>query len=96
MFVFFLFQRYAAVRVACELGSCVILLSPGWCLAMMALVYLVFFIKLLCILVMCMRVFLSPECLCCAACSASLGPLVFHGSRREPLTTNVTFFLSVG
>ena len=51
-----------------------------------------FFIKLLCILVMCMRVFLSPECLCCAACSASLGPLVFHGSRREPLTTNVTFF----
>ena len=32
-----------------------------------------------------------PACLRCAECSASLGPLVFHGSRRELLATVVTF-----
>ena len=61
---------------------------------MMALVYLVFIYNLRCIFVMCMRVFVCPECLRCAACSASLSPLVFHGSRRELWATVVPFFLS--
>ena len=34
-----------------------------------------------------MRVLAFPECLCCAACSASLSPFVFHGSRPELLAT---------
>ena len=39
-----------------------------------------------------MRVLAFPECLCCAACSASLSPFVFHGSRPELLATAVKFF----
>ena len=61
----------------------------------MALVYPVFIYKLRCIFVMCMRVFVYPECLRCAACGASLNPLVLHGSRREFWATVVPF-CSVG
>ena len=61
----------------------------------MALVYPVLIYKLRCIFVMCMRVFMYPECLRCAACGASLSPLVLHGSRREFWATVVPF-CSVG
>ena len=65
----------------------------GGSLALMVLVSFVFlFFNLRCIFVMCMRVFVCPECLRCAACSASLSPLVFHGSRRELWATVVPFF----
>ena len=67
----------------------------GWCLAVMALVWFVFIYNLRCIFVMCMRVFVYPECLRCAACSAFLSPLVLHGSRRE-LWASVLPFCSVG
>ena len=64
-------------------------------MAVMALVYLVLIYKFRCIFVMCMRVFVYPECLRCAACSPSLSPLVLHGSRRE-LWATVVPFCSVG
>ena len=41
---------------------------------------------------LCVRVLAFPECLCCAACSVSLNPFVFHGSRPELLATAVKFF----
>ena len=92
-----LFQRHAIVLAACVTGSCAVLLLHFGCgvVPVMALVYFVFIYNLRCIFVMCMRVFVCPECLRCAACIASLSPLVFHGSRRELWATVVPFF-SVG
>ena len=65
----------------------------GLCLAVIALVCAVFIHNLPCAFVMCMRVCVRvrPECVSFAACSASLGPLMFHGSRRELLATIVIF-----